>query len=81
MVKNNFRAVLTIFGKDKLLELRFSGLNGEKTCVKSIPNVNYRHEVNTEDFVVVFKNLIDALKNYDMQITGRYIIGKMLGLI
>lgn len=81
MVKNNFRAVLTIFDKEKVLELRLDGLNKERIRLQSIPNVNYRHEVNTQEFMEAFKSLIDALKKYDIEITSRYLLGKMMGLI
>ena len=81
MTDNKFRAVLTVFGKEKILELRFNGLNEERTSIKSIPNVNYRHIVSTDEFMKAFRNLVDALKNYDVQIQGRYMIGKILGLV
>lgn len=80
MTDNKFRAVLTLFASQKVLELRFEGLNEERTRVKSIPNEDSRCSINGDEFMKAFTNLMCALNNYGKQITGRYIIGKMLGM-
>ena len=78
MTDSKFRAVLTIFTSQKILELRFEGLNEEKTRIRSIPNEDCRCSINKEEFIRAFTNLICALNNYGKQVTGRYLIGKML---
>lgn len=37
MTENKFRAVLTVFNKDKILELRIDGLSGLKLEYKQSP--------------------------------------------
>ena len=70
-----------MFASQKVLEIRFDGLNEDRTSVKSIPNDDNRHSVNQEEFMKAFMNLISALNNYGKHITGRYLVGKMLGMM
>ena len=80
MTDNKFRAVLTIFGDFKVLEIRFNGLTEEKTRVKAIPNVNNRHIVNTKAFITAFLNLTIAINSYADSIAAKALVAKMLGI-
>lgn len=81
MVKNNLRAVLTIFGKVKLLELRMDGLDNDATKIRVIPNLDNRHKMEEHEFVKGYMNLINALNEYSKQVMDNYILKKIMGII
>jgi len=81
MTDHKFRAVLTLIGHDKILEMRFDGLNEQKTHVECIVNQNNRHIVNEKEFLSAIMNLVGAFNNYVDKIMSRYFIGKLTGLM
>lgn len=78
---NKFRAVLTIFGKDKILELHFDGLNEQRMHidVKIIPN--NRHKVNDISFISDLMNLKSAYEHYLKDLLEKLLLAKMMGVI
>lgn len=80
-MQTKFRAVITIFGDTKILEIRFDGLNEENTrmSVKLIPN--NRHDIDPLKFFDAFLNLTSAINRYAKNVHAKMIIGKMLGMM
>ncbi len=76
-----FRAVLTIFGNFKVMEMRFDGLNEDNTKVSINVNDDNRHGINEDSFMKAILNLTDALNHYTDSIMCKMIIGKMLGMV
>lgn len=82
MTKNKkFRAVLTIFGTQKVLELRFDNLNENHTQIEVKPNYNSRHEVNEKEFINAFFNLTSAINYYTNHLKQKLVLEKILGMI
>ncbi len=81
MPENKLRAVLTIFGKVKLLELRIDGLDDDATKIRVIPNLDNRHRTEECEFVKAYMNLIKALNIYSKQIMDNFILKKIMGII
>ncbi len=81
MTENKLRAVLTIFGSNnKLLEIRFDGLNSETTTIKVNSNEKNRHSINGHDFIQAFINLTEGINKYANSLKAKIIIGKIMGM-
>lgn len=80
MNEKKFRAVLTIFNKNKVLELRFDNLNDSHTQLEVKPNYNNRHNVNEKEFINAFFNLTSAINQYTQSLKTKVIIAKILGV-
>ena len=76
-----FRAVLTIFGDFKVMEMRFADLNEDITKVSVNMNNDNRHEVDGEKFIKAVFNLTDAMNHYSDSLMAKVVISKMFGLI
>ena len=76
-----FRAVLTIFGNFKVMEIRFDGLNEERTKVSIDVNEDNRHNIDDQKFANAFFNLTSAMNCYADNLKTRIVLGKMLGMI
>lgn len=81
MVEKNFRAVLTMFGKQKLLELRVDGLDDNTTKIRVISNINNRNKIEESEFVKAYMNLINALNIYSKQVMDNYLFKKIIGIL
>jgi hypothetical protein len=78
---NKFRAVLTIFASQKVLEIRFDDLNEDKTKVSVIINSDNRHNVDEDSFMMALLKLTSALNRYADNITIKMILNKMMGMV
>ncbi len=81
MTDNKFRAVLTIFASQKVLEIRFDDLNEDKTKVSVIINSDNRHNVDEDSFMMALLKLTSALNRYADNITIKMILNKMMGMV
>lgn len=81
MTDNKFRAVLTIFGNFKVMEIRFDDLNEDKTKVSININDDNRHNIDGDSFMMALLKLTSALNRYADNITIKMILNKMLGAI
>jgi len=81
MTDNKFRAVLTIYGTNKLLELRFNDLNELKTQLSVNINPDNRHKIDPQRFTNAFFNLTSAINHYAESLKAKIVIGKRLGMI
>ena len=78
---NKFRAVSTIFGKDKIHELSFDGLNEQRTQVDVKINPNNRHKVNDISFISGLMNLKSVYEHYLKDLLEKLLLAKMMGVI
>lgn len=76
-----FRAVLTIFGNFKVMEMRFDGLNEDNTKVSVDVNEDNRHGIDDQKFASAFFNLTSAMNRYAANLEAKIVIGKILGVI
>ena len=81
MTDNKFRAVLTIFGNFKVMEIRFDDLSEDKTNISISVNDDNRHNIDDQKFASAFFNLTIAMNRYADNLKARIVIGKMLGMM
>ncbi len=80
MNKNNFRAVLTIFNDNKIMEIRFENILGENINVKS-SQVESREKVNQNKLLSVIFKIIGLINGYGLNLKTRIEFCKKIGVI